>query len=184
VAMSREPRPATRTGRSRIPWAGVLLASTLALNLSPASSAPAPAPPPTSTPPEDSPVPAPAPARQVTVFGVVATPHDRRTDPKLAKVEAQLRKLEPGHGFRLMDVQSKRLTTGRSVDCDLGDGYTARVRLRRPADDNGKVQLRCTVSRGRDLLLETVVTTPPNQLFFCDKALDNGTRLLIGIGAR
>jgi hypothetical protein len=32
--------------------------------------------------------------------------------------------------------------------------------------------------------LESQVSTPPNQLFFSDKLLANGSRLLIGVGAR
>ena len=30
----------------------------------------------------------------------------------------------------------------------------------------------------------TFVRTPPNQLFFCDKMLPDGSRLLIGLGGR
>ena len=32
---------------------------------------------------------------------------------------------------------------GESVDCDLGNGYTAETSLVQPVDENGKVQLRC-----------------------------------------
>jgi hypothetical protein len=124
------------------------------------------------------------PARQVTLFGVVASGRDLSIDPKLAKVAPQLRKLLPDHGFRLIDVQSKRLTAGESMDCDLGNGYTAAAVLVRPTDDNGKVQIRCVLTQGRATRLETLVTAPPNQLFFCDKAIAAGGRLLIGIGAR
>jgi hypothetical protein len=125
-----------------------------------------------------------APARQVTVFGVLATPDDAHTDPKLAKIEPQLRKLLPKHGFRLLDVQTKRLTSGKSLTCDLEDGYTASTTLVEPLDLNGKVQLRCTLLQKQAVRFETKVTTPANQLFFCDKVLENGSRILIGIGAR
>ena len=124
------------------------------------------------------------PARQVTLFGVLASPHDRGIDPKLAKIEPQLRKLFPGHGFRLLDVQSKRLTAGQTMAGDLEGGYTARTTLLQPADTNGKVQLRCSLLLNRTVELETVVATPPNQLFFCDKKLNGGSRLLIAVGAR
>ena len=125
-----------------------------------------------------------APARQVTLLGVIASPRDPFIDPKLEKFEPQLRKLLPGHGFRLLDVRSTRLTAGQSVSCDFRNGLTTSVTLVQPADDNGKVQLRCAVVRDRVVMMETHVSTPPNQLFFCDKELDGGERLLIGVGAR
>jgi hypothetical protein len=125
-----------------------------------------------------------APARQVTLFGVIASPYDLRVDPKLTRVEPQLRKLLPNHGFRLLDVQTKRLTAGQTLTCNLEDGFTAATTLIRPVDENGKVRLRCAVLQNQAVQLESMVTTPANQLFFCDKALGGGTRLLIGIGAR
>jgi len=124
------------------------------------------------------------PARQVTVFGIVATPQSPTIDPKLAKIEPQLRKLLPNHGFRLLDVQSKRLVAGQSVACNLGGGFVAATALVQPLDANGKVQLRCELSWNEESQLETLVTTPPNQLFFCDKPLLDGSHLLIGVGAR
>jgi hypothetical protein len=123
-------------------------------------------------------------ARQVTLFGVIASPFDLALDPKLAAVEPQLRKLLPNHGFKLLGVQSKRLTANQAVVCDLGDGFSASALLVDPLDRNGKVVLRCTVARNQAAMLESLVATPPNQLFFCDKPLPNGTRLLVGIGAR
>lgn len=136
--------------------------------------------------PAQAPAPAPAePARQVTLFGVVATPFDPAIDPKLAKVATQLRKILPNHGFKLLGVQSKRLTAGQTVTCELGEtGFTAAATLNQPADENGKVHLRCAVLQNQAVQLESLVTTPANQLFFCEKALPNGTRLLVGIGAR
>jgi hypothetical protein len=124
------------------------------------------------------------PGRQVTLFGVIAVPNDPRIDPKLARIEPQLRKLLPGYGFRLLGVQSKRLTVNESLACPLGDGYTAAATLMNPFDENGKVQLRCSVLLNQMVQLESQVSTPPNQLFFSDKLLANGSRLLIGVGAR
>jgi hypothetical protein len=123
-------------------------------------------------------------ARQVTLFGVIATPDDMRIDPKLAKIAPQLRKLLPNHGFRLLSVRTKRLTAGATVKCPLGEGFTATTTLTEAVDADGKVKLRCEVLREGNVVLESQVTTPPNQLFFCDKALPDGTRLLVGIGAR
>jgi hypothetical protein len=100
------------------------------------------------------------------------------------RVVPQLRKLLPNHGFKLLGVASKRLTAGETVVCDLGNGFTAGATLNQPTDPNGKVQLRCAVMRNQLIQLESLVATPPNQLFFCEKGLPDGTRLLVGIGAR
>lgn len=123
-------------------------------------------------------------ARQVTLFGVLATPGDASLDPKLAAVAAQLRKLLPNHGFRLLGVQSRRLTVNQTLSCPLGDGFVAEATLLDPLDANGKVQLRCAVALRQVPQLGTLVGTPPNQLFFCEKLLPNGQRLLVGVGAR
>src|SRR5262249_22813865 len=77
-------------------------------------------------------------ALQVTLFAIVATPGTETLDPKLAWIEPQLRKLLPGHGFKLIDVNSKRLHQGESVRCDLGNGRMASTSLVRMVDDNGK----------------------------------------------
>ena len=115
---------------------------------------------------------------------MIASPYDAAVDPKLEKILPQLRKLLPNHGFKLLDVQSKRLTASQTVTCDLENGFTTTATLIEPVDDNGKVQLRCAVLRNQTVVLESLVTTPPNQLFFCEKSLPNGTRLLVGVGAR
>jgi hypothetical protein len=51
-------------------------------------------------------------------------------------------------------------------------------------DEDGKVQIRCELFRDQDRVFSSVVKTPPNQLFFCQRALNDGSQLLIGIGAR
>ncbi|WP_422927901.1 hypothetical protein [Singulisphaera sp. PoT] len=124
------------------------------------------------------------PGRQVTIFGIVATPNNTAIDPKLKAIAPQLRELLPNHGFRLLDVKTKRLVAGQAVTCDLGNGASASTTLIRPIDDDGKVQLRCDLVVNDVNQNATLVNTPPNQLFFCDKVLDDGSRLLIGIGAR
>src|SRR5262249_14641031 len=123
-------------------------------------------------------------ALQVTLFAVVATPGSNAVDPKLAAIAPQLRKLLPNHGFRLLDAQSKRLSTGESVRCELGDGLIAATALVRPLDENGKVQLRCQLAQNGTPQFDTLVATPRNQLFFCDRMRDDGSRLLLGVGAR
>jgi hypothetical protein len=81
-------------------------------------------------------------------------------------------------------VRSKRLRAGQSVGCDLGQGLVASTTLVRPVNENGKVELHCVLSANGIAQFNTLVTTPPNQLFFCDQMRDDGTRLLVGVGAR
>ncbi|MHC5541844.1 hypothetical protein ACYOEI_26800 [Singulisphaera rosea] len=121
---------------------------------------------------------------QVTMFAIAAKPDSQDMDPRLKLVAPQLRKLFPNHGFKLLDVKSKRLMAGKAMSCKLGKGYIAETTMIRPSDDDGKVRLRCEILCDEVSQVETVVATPPNQLFFCDKPLPDGTRLLIGIGAR
>jgi len=123
-------------------------------------------------------------ARQVTVFGIIATPGSKTADSNLASIKAQLDKLLPQHGFRLLDVQSKRIVAGESVTCDLSNGYTVATFLVQLVDDNGKVQLRCELFQDQSHQFSTLVKTPLNQLFFCQRALQDGSQLLIGVGAR
>jgi hypothetical protein len=126
-----------------------------------------------------------AEARQVTVFGVVATPQGKTPDSsKLATISAQLDMLLPKHGFKLLDAQSKRIETGESVTCELGDGYSVVTSLVEMLDENGKVQLRCELFKDDVRQFSTLVKTPLNQLFFCQRPLENGSQLLIGVGAR
>jgi hypothetical protein len=124
-------------------------------------------------------------ARQVTVFAVIAKPGEKGADSKLATIKPQLERLLPNHGFKILDVQSKRLIAGETLECNLANGgYTARTSLVRPDDENGKVELRCELWLGKVRQFSTQVKTPPNQLFFCERSLSDGSRLLIGIGAR
>jgi hypothetical protein len=122
--------------------------------------------------------------RQVTVFGVVATPESKTADSNLTSIHAQLDKLLPKHGFRLLDAQSKRLETGDSVTCKLSGGYTVVTSLVQSVDENGKVQLRCELFHDEERQFSTLVKTPLHQLFFCQRALKDGSQLLIGVGAR
>ena len=124
------------------------------------------------------------PARQVTLFGVVAVPGGKTTDPKLSKVGPQLRKILPGHGFKLLDVQSRSREVGQALSCDLGPGTVARATVTNALNDEGKVQIRVTLDQEGAPRSITDVATPPNQLFFCDKPLPDGSRLVIGVGAR
>lgn len=124
------------------------------------------------------------PARQVTIFGVIATPGSNAVDPKLAEVLPKLRELLPGHGFRLVDIQSKRLTPGHTVGVNFRNGMVAQTELSRTLDENGKVQLRLGLFLNGETQLLTQVATPPNQLFFYEREIAGGERLLVGIGAR
>jgi hypothetical protein len=123
--------------------------------------------------------------RQVTVFAILATPDTATVDPRLTDdVKTQLRKILPGHGFKLLDVQSKRIEVDQAVKCDLGKGYTAETVLVRSPDENGKVQLRCSLALKKAPQFSILVKTPVNQLFFYERSLQDGSRVLIGVGAR
>jgi hypothetical protein len=124
------------------------------------------------------------PARQVTVFGVIATPGGKAVDAKLLRIKSQLHQLMPDHSFKLLDAQTRRMVAGDSIPCDLGSSYRVDTCLIEPLDANGMVQLRCELFRDQDRLFSTLVKTPSNQLFFCQRALDDGSQLLIGVGAR
>ena len=95
-----------------------------------------------------------------------------------------MRKILPDHGFKLLDVQSKNIEVNQALTCDLGGGYTAETILVKSLDENGKVQLRCKVAHDKVPEFTTLVKTPVNQLFFYERSLKNGTRVLIGVGAR
>lgn len=123
-------------------------------------------------------------ARQVTVFGVLATPGSKGVDANLASFKTQLEQLIPKHSFRLLDAQSKRIGTGEAVSCDLGRGYKIKTFLIKPIDENGRVQLRCELFENDERRFSTLVKTPVNQLFFCERALRDGSQILIGVGAR
>jgi hypothetical protein len=126
-----------------------------------------------------------APARQVVVFGVLATPGGSAMDPKLVPVvQAQLRRTLPGHSFKLIKVQNERVLTGQSVVCNMGGGFVASTTLMNPLDTNGKVQIRYELSQFEVPQFQTIVATPPDQFIFFDKMLPNNERLLVGVGAR
>ena len=126
-----------------------------------------------------------APARQVVVFGVVATPGSAAMDAKIAPVvQAQLRRLLPNHGFRVVKIKSDRVTVNKAVKCELEDGLAATAHLSNPLDPNGKVQMRFELTHNGVSQFQTIVATPPDQFNFFDKALPDGNRLLVGVGAR
>ena len=124
------------------------------------------------------------PGRQVTVFGVLATQGQGQDDPKLKEILPQLRAALPGHSFKLLKVDSKRVVAGEAVACDLGGGFGATSQLMTPLDANGKVQLRFLFSDDGLAVYNSVVSTPPNQVFYVNRVVGPGERLIIGIGAR
>lgn len=122
--------------------------------------------------------------RQVTVFAILAIPQSSEVDPRLSSVRAQLTKVLPGFGFKLKEVRSRRVKSGQSVTCDLGDDYRAETVLVKPLDENGKVHLRCNLLHDGRKEFSTLIRSPVNQLVFCERSLKQGTRVLIGVGAR
>ena len=124
-------------------------------------------------------------SRQVTVIAIVAQPDSKAVDSKLTDIQAQLARLWPKHGFKLIDAQLSGMVAGESIDCDLGHGYTAETTLVQPVDEDGKARLRCELFLDKALQFSATVKAPLNQLFFCERPfLDDGSKLLIGIGVR
>jgi hypothetical protein len=124
------------------------------------------------------------PHEQVTIFGIELTSDPKTIDPKLVRFENELRKFKPGHGFKLLDVKSQRLGPKESLTCDMGGGVEATTELLGVDKETGKLQFKFALVVDGRTELAAKVTTPPNQLFYCEKKLPNGERLLIGIGAR
>jgi hypothetical protein len=124
---------------------------------------------------------------QVTVLGILVMPRATGDafDPRLSNFKNPLRKLIPAdHGCMLLDVRSDRLSSGQSLQCDLGKDRLAKVTLLDPLNPDGKVKLRCELTQGKKRLSISEVASPPNQLFFCEHSLGDGSKLLIGVGAR
>lgn len=155
-----------------------------------ASSAAAPPPVPAAaspaSPSSSAATAGPGAARQVTVFAIRAIPGESQIDPRLSSVRVQLRKVLPDHGFELLEVQTGRLEPGDPpLTCDLGRGWRAETTLVAPlADDFGRVRLKCELIDGGQTRFSTRVDAPENQLFFYERALSDGMRVLIGVGAR
>jgi hypothetical protein len=149
------------------------------------ASASAPVPAASPSPAPSASADEPGEARQVTVFAIRVLPGESTIDPRLLSVKAQLRKILPEHGFELLEVQTGRLDPGETLKCDLGRGWRAKTTLMPPsADDFGRVRLRCELVDGDEPRFSTLVDAPENQLFFYERTLRDGMRVLIGVGAR
>lgn len=125
--------------------------------------------------------------RDVSVTCLRAEPGGNGVDPQLAVVAGSLRKVLPGHSFRVLGARGDRLAKGGLLRCELDDERTVTVQVLDPLDDDGKVALRVRLVReGRKRpVFVTDVKTPPNQLVFLDKQLPGeDARLLIGVAAR
>ncbi|HEV3121613.1 MAG TPA: hypothetical protein VGY53_06910, partial [Isosphaeraceae bacterium] len=57
------------------------------------------------------------PSRQVTLFGILATPGSNTIDPRLNSIAPELKRYWPNYGFKLLEVQSRRLMVGQSLTC-------------------------------------------------------------------
>ena len=123
-------------------------------------------------------------SRQVTLFGILATPDDDSLDPKLKQIGPQLRRLFPNHGIKLLGVDTQRMHLGQTLPVSLGNGYVAQSQLMNALDVNGRAQLRLQLDQNGTLEFATLVTTPLHQLFFIDKRFPDGKRLVLGIGIR
>ncbi|WP_337175457.1 hypothetical protein [Paludisphaera sp.] len=118
----------------------------------------------------------------VTVFAIRATPGGSGIDPRLAPVRGQLRSIAPDDGLELIATRSEPLRPGETLTCDLGDGRSADTTFE--GEDAGRVLLRCTFKDGDAPPFSTRVDAPENQLFFYERPLGDGSRALIGVGAR
>ena len=124
---------------------------------------------------------------QVTVIGMQVLPGeaDGGMDPRLASIKNQLRKLIPAnHGVKLLDVRSDRISAGKTIRCDLGKDRRVKVTLVDPLGMEGKIKLHYELTEGKKRLAASDVSSPLNQLFFCEHKLEDGSMLLIGVGAR
>jgi hypothetical protein len=124
------------------------------------------------------------PQRQVTLWGIVASAQDPTVDPRLIAITPQLRRLMPDHGYWLRGVKSQRVAPGGTVTCEVGPDLIAEAKLAPGPEAGGKVRIQFTLRRKDRVEFATEVVTSANQPFFCDRPLPDGTRLLIGVGAR
>ena len=128
--------------------------------------------------------------RQVTLFAIIAVPWTRTYD----RPEARSRIAGTASQAACPTMASSCSTCAEQAAWRRGVGPLRPGRqgalMRRPSwcgplDENGKVAAaRCQLLRERGLPASSRTSaTPSNQLFFCDRTLDNGSRLLIGVGA-
>lgn len=134
--------------------------------------------------PGPSPPPDVEPGRPVTVtvFAIRAVPGASAIDPRLAPVRVQLRTIAPDDSLELIATRSEPLKPGETLACDLGDGRSADTTFEKETD--GRIVLRCTFKDGDTPPFSTRVDAPENQLFFYERPLGDGSRALIGVGAR
>ncbi|WP_165071211.1 hypothetical protein [Paludisphaera rhizosphaerae] len=121
---------------------------------------------------------------QVTVFAIKATPNASAIDPRLSEVRDQLRKVLPNHGFELIATRSERLQPGETLPCDLGEDRVAETTYE--SAEAGRISFLCSFREGPSdaPAYTTHVDAPENQLFFYERSLRDGSRVLIGVGAR
>ena len=123
-------------------------------------------------------------ARQVTVFGVLATPGAKTVDSRLSNIHPSVGQVASRERIQAPRRPQRAHRRWRIDHCNLGNGYTLTTSLVKPLDENGKVELRCELFHDKISEFSTLVKTPVNQLFFCQRALKNGSQFLIGVGAR
>ncbi len=122
---------------------------------------------------------------QITVLAIEASRGAKTSDAKLDAIKARLEKLRPGYGFALLDARSRPVIAGTSgLKAQLSNGCTLKLVVIESADEHGKYQIRCELDiKGQEPRV-TEVRAPLNQIFFIEYPLDEGKRLLVGIGAR
>ena len=122
--------------------------------------------------------------RQVTLMAIRAIKGSGPVDPKLASVAGQLAQVLPGHHFELIEGKTRRLAPKESLELKTGEKSVLSLELKSHSGDEGKVEMLLKLAIHDREPFESSIKTPPNQLFFLDRKLDNTDRLLIAVGAR
>lgn len=122
--------------------------------------------------------------RQVTVMTIQAIKGGGPFDQRLANVSAQLSQILPGHQFKLIEGRTRRITTKEAFTVKAGENSVLTIEMREPFSADGKVHLNLRLAIAGRETFESVIKTPPNQLFFLDRRLNEKDRLLIAVGAR
>lgn len=105
-------------------------------------------------------------------------------DPKLETVNDRLLQILPGHFFKLIEGRTSRLEEKQFFTIKASQDSKLSVTLNQTATEEGKVELVLKLNRNNQQVFESVVKTPPNQLFFVDQKISDTQRQLIAVGAR
>lgn len=123
-------------------------------------------------------------ACQITAMTILAEKGTGQLDPKLETVNDRLLQILPGHFFKLIEGRTTRLEENQFFTIKASQDSKLSVTLKQATTDEGKVELVLKLNRKNQQVFESVVKTPPNQLFFVDQKISDTQRQLIAVGAR